>query len=407
MKFKPVNIVHVYYKPKDKKILVGRLALKEHKIFFEYDSSFINMGINLSPFKLPVKYGVIASVDSIFKGLFGVFNDSLPDGWGRLLLDRTLIKYNLLPGSLSILDRLCFVGEHGMGALVYEPEMESQSFLSDVSLDAVAEEIINFQKDNNDYYVEELLQLNGSSAGARPKVLMDIKDIAWLIKFPSSTDLKDIGPIEYAYYLMAKDAGLEVSDSKLFPSRKGFNFFGTKRFDRTKVSRIHMHTMSGLLHIDHRIPSLDYEIIMKTTMHLTRDMQEVEKQYRQCVFNVLAHNRDDHAKNFSFLMNEKGAWCTSPAYDLTFSFGPSGEHCSTVMGEGKNPSILHLLALAKSINIKKTDALKIISAVKLAVSKWNHFAKKASVSSTSIKLIDNTIRKIIKENFAVPAGLSH
>ena len=304
MKFDPAKVVHVYYQPQDRKILVGHFALKFHKIFFEYDPGFVEMGQSLSPFKLPLKSGVIPSVDTVFDGLFGVFNDSLPDGWGRLLLDRALVNRNVNPGTLSPLDRLCFVGSHGMGALVYEPEVESAPLSQHVSLDKIAEEIIEFQEHDDERYVEDLLKMGGSPAGARPKVLMNLENEHWLIKFPSGMDFKDIGAIEYAYHLMAKEANLDVSDAKLFSSRNGPGFFGSQRFDKTDNGRIHMHLISGLLHADHRMPSLDYEMIMKATMHLTRSMVECEKQYRQCAFNILSHNRDDHAKNFSFLMDK-------------------------------------------------------------------------------------------------------
>ncbi len=399
MKFDPVKVVYVYYKPTSDEIFVGRLALNNRKVFFEYDPGFIETGLNLSPFKLPLKSGVIAEADFTFDGLFGVFNDSLPDGWNRLLLDRALIKHNINPGNLSVLDRLCFVGSHGMGALIYKPEADHSPNIPHNSLDEIAEEIAEFQEHDNDNYVENLLNLGGSSAGARPKVLMHLENQHWLIKFPSQADPKDIGAIEYAYHLMAQDAGLDVPKAKLFPARKGLGFFGSTRFDKSDNSRVHMHTISGLLHADHRTPSLDYEMIMKATMHLTQDMKECEKQYRSCVFNVLSHNRDDHSKNFSFLMNPNGAWRTSPSYDLTFSSGPSGEHCSMIMGEGKNPGIEQLLELAKISSIKKSDVLKIIDEVKSSVSKWSSFAKDASVSTASSKLIDSAITKIIKENF--------
>lgn len=399
MKFEPTKVVHVYYKPKNEKILVGRLGLKSHKIFFEYDLGFLERGLNLSPFKLPPQSGVIPSKDFAFEGLFGVFNDSLPDGWGRLLLDRKLIKHHVNPGSLSPLDRLCFVGKHGMGALIYEPETESVPIISTVDLDEIADEIREFQENDEDRFVEDLLNLGGSSAGARPKVLMNLGDNNWIIKFCSASDPKDIGAIEYAYHAMAVKAGLDVPKAKLFPSRKGQGFFGTKRFDRMKNKAIHMHTISGLLHADHRIPSLDYETIMKATMHLVRDTRQCKKQFRQCVFNVLSHNRDDHAKNFSFLMDSEGVWSVSPAYDLTFSSGPSGEHCSMVMGEGKTPSISHLLELAKISNIKRSDALEIIDEVKLAVSRWPSFAKNAGVTQASSKMIESAIKKIVQESF--------
>ncbi len=173
MKFKPVNLVHVYYKPQKKKILVGRLALKSRQIFFEYDPDFLISGLALSPFQLPLKPGLIPSTDTAFDGLFGVFNDSLPDGWGRLLLDRKLIKHQLNPGLLSPLDRLCCVGSHGMGALVYEPETEHASSISTVDLDNISDEIQAFQNNHDDRFVEDLLTLGGSSAGARPKVLLN------------------------------------------------------------------------------------------------------------------------------------------------------------------------------------------------------------------------------------------
>ena len=395
MNVKPVDVVHVYYQPWGEKIPVGRLALKSRKIFFEYDPGFIKMGLNLSPFKLPLKSGVLSSVDTVFDGLFGVFNDSLPDGWGRLLLDRVLAKYNINPAELSVLDRLCIVGSHGMGALTYGPEVESTALSSYVSLDKFAEEIAEFQLHDNDRYVEDLLKAGGSSAGARPKVL----NKHWLIKFPSSIDVQDIGAIEYAYHLMAKDAKLDVPEAKLFPSRQGVGFFGIQRFDRNDTGRIHLHSVSGLLHADHRIPSLDYEMIMKATMHLTRNVRECEKQYRQCVFNVASHNRDDHAKNFSFLMDRDGTWCMSPSYDLTFSSGPGGEHCSMVMGEGKKPGASHLLELAKVSNIKKSDALNIIDEVKSSVKKWPGFAREAGVGDASIGLINSAITKIARQNF--------
>lgn len=399
MKFEPVKLAHVFYKPMDDKIFVGKLALINRKLFFEYDANFLKTGLDLSPFKLPLKAGVIAGNDFTFNGLFGVFNDSLPDGWGLLLLDRALIKHNINPGSLSVLDRLCFVGSHGMGALIYEPEAEQAPNIPNASLDEIAREIAEFQKYDDDKYVEDLLNLGGSSAGARPKVLMHLDNEHWLIKFPSHLDPKDIGAIEYAYHLMAYNAGLDLPKAKLFPARNGPGFFGSKRFDKTDNSRVHMHTISGLLHADHRTPSLDYAMIMKATMHLTKDIQESEKQYRVCVFNVLSHNRDDHSKNFSFLMDPKGSWQVSPSYDLTFSSGPSGEHCSMIMGEGKNPGIKQLLELAKISNIKKTTALKIIDEVTSSVSKWPIFAKDTGVSATSSKLINLAIEKIIKDNF--------
>ncbi len=395
MSIQSQNLVYVYYHKSETRQLMGRLLFKKKRIFFEYDPIFIKTGLELSPFKLPLKTGVIESTDRIFDGLFGIFNDSLPDGWGRLLLDRKLMNAGFNPGTLSPLDRLCFVGNHGMGALSYEPENPSttSSMLND--LDKIDSEI-QATLDENDAYVDDLLILGGSSAGARPKVLLHIDGEDWLIKFRSGLDPKDISAIEYAYHLMAKEAGLILPTAKLFPSKKGLGFFGVKRFDRKRGERIHMHTIAGLLHADHREPSLDYESIMKATLYLTKDIRQCEILFRNTVFNVLSHNRDDHSKNFSFLMDTQGNWTVSPAYDLTFSSGPAGEHSTMVMGEGKNPTKAHLLKLASVCDIKRDQALEIIHQVLYATQKWNAFSHEASVSKLQRKNIGEALSAICK-----------
>ena len=397
MSFRDQNLVYVYYHGSTHKILMGRLLLKSRQIFFEYDAAFIKTGLELSPFKLPLKAGVIESKDHTFEGLFGVFNDSLPDGWGRLLLDRKLMNVGLNPGTLSPLDRLCFVGTLGMGALSYEPENPSAISHITHDLDEIDREI-QATLDENDAYVEDLLVLGGSSAGARPKVLLHIDGADWLIKFRSQLDPKDISAIEYAYHLMAIDAGMIVPEAKLFPSRKGIGFFGVKRFDRNGDNRIHMHTIAGLLHADHREPSLDYESIIKATLYLTKDIRQCEIQFRNAVFNVLSHNRDDHSKNFSFLMDETGNWTVSPVYDLTFSSGPAGEHSTMIMGEGKNPTKNHLLKLAGTVGIKQDKALEIIDQVLSATRKWDAFAGAVGVSTIQTKNIGEALRMICKNS---------
>lgn len=397
--FENVSIIHVFFMRGREKIPMGRLALKDRKILFEYDAQMIQTKLELSPFMLPLKTGVMSCEDRAFDGLFGVFNDSLPDGWGRLLLDRKLMKMGVLPQNLSPLDRLRYVGNHGMGALVYEPEVETYLSHHYEDLDLISEETYQFQENDRDTFVDELFSMNGSSTGARPKIMMDIGDEKWIIKFRSMFDPKDIGPIEYAYHLMAIDANLHVPVARLFPSKIGQGYFGVKRFDRVKNDSTHMHTMSGLLHADHRIPSLDYETIMKATLWLTKDLRECEKQFRAAVFNILSHNRDDHSKNFSFLMNKEGEWSVSPAYDLTFSSGPNGEHCTTVMGEGRNPTQAHILKIAEIVGIKKARALEIINEVKEATLKWSEIASHVGVSAQSTSLIQKSLENVRKAFF--------
>lgn len=398
------SLLQVNYCNGKQTLPVGRLILSQRKIFFEYSPIFLKSGLEISPFKLPLKAGVFSCAEQIFDGLFGVFNDSLPDGWGRRLLDRKLMNLGINPNTITPLDRLKYVGTHGMGALQYEPEItgiSSQGQL--VELDLLADECAQFQIHDQSHFIDDLIVMNGSSAGARPKILVSIDPKTsqfqitnnnplythhdWIVKFRSSIDPLDIGPIEYAYHLMAKQAGLVVPEARLFKSRKGPDYFGVKRFDRTEHTFFHTHTLSGLLHADHRIPSLDYETVMKATYILTKSLAESEKQFRNAVFNVFAYNRDDHAKNFSFIMDEYGIWTVSPAYDLTFSAGPGGEHCTTIMGNGAHPGTTDLLKLAGIAKINEPLARSIIDDVRNAVSNWKQFADEANVSIQSSKNI--------------------
>lgn len=382
------------------------MAQKEGKIWFEYDAEFVRGKLKISPFRLPNESGVHAAKYQPFEGLFGVFNDSLPDGWGRLLLDRSLTALGIPFQSLTAIDRLAYVGKNGMGALVYTPEITfsevEEGFLN---LNQIADAIEEIQAGEPIAVLDHLRELNGSSAGALPKIVVaynaENDQIIhgqkvlpegfehWLIKFPSSFVQKDIANAEFAYAQMARAAGLEMADTQLFQGNLGRAYFGTKRFDRLGRQRLHMHTASGLLNADHRIPNLDYETLMQLVIALTNDMREAEKLFRLAAFNVFAHNRDDHSKNFSFLMDSEGNWRFAPAYDLTYSFGPGGEHSTTVMGEGKSPSKTHLLRLAEKFALK--GAHLIIDEVRDAINQWESFAAEAMVSKQTSKIISKAI----------------
>ena len=332
---------------------MGRLALQNRKIYFEYASSFLESGLELSPFKLPLSPGVKVCEDYLFEGLFGVFNDSLPDGWGRLLLDRKLMKIGINPQLLTPLDRLRYVGRRGLGALFYEPEIsDPPSFNIPNNLDLISEECFQFQEHDNDQYVDDLFLMNGSSAGARPKILVTLikdrfdlssnnplsKHNDWIIKFRSSIDPNRFGSIEYAYHLMAVEAGLDVPEARLFKSRKCAGYYGVKRFDRDHAEFFHMHTVSGLLHADHRIPSLDYQTLMKATLWLTRMSVNVKSNFGMPFLMSFRITGTITPKIFVF--SDAPKWRMegiAEAFDLTFSSGPAGEHCTSVMGEGKNP----------------------------------------------------------------------
>lgn len=404
MTYTPTELLTVYLDVSERQ-KVGRLALKDRRILFEYDPAFIGSGIEISPIKLQLKPGVFTCPDMIFDGLYGVFNDSLPDGWGRLLLDRTVEKHGINRRQLTVLDRLAYVGLHGMGALSYEPDRSAvKDDGSELALDKLAEESALVLAGENEEVFEELLRLNGSSAGARPKIVAQVsgdkKRIVhgsqklqsgfehWMIKFPSSQDPRDAGAIEYAYSLMAKDAGVDMPETYLFRAKKG-RYFGTQRFDRQGDQRIHMHSLSGLIHADHRNPSLDYDTILRVVLALTKNIVEAEKAYALACFNVLAHNRDDHAKNFSFLLNARNEWVFAPAYDLTFSYGPGGEQSTMVMGEGKKPGAEQLQALGKKHGLKNTP--NILARVQKAVFHWQKHADKAGVTAKSTTEIADKI----------------
>jgi serine/threonine-protein kinase HipA len=390
----------------DAEVKVGRMAQRRHQISFEYDGGFLNSGIQISPLRLPLKAGLQIATYQPFEGLFGVFNDSLPDGWGRLLLDRALAARGIAPQVLTALDRLAYVGRHGMGALVYYPEIGSDAGPDgELDLNALADEMIAVLEGEASNILDQLYFMGGSSAGARPKIMAGFDPVTsriihgqrhlmqeyshWLIKFPSSNDQKDIALIEAAYAQMAQAAGIEMMETKVFEGNRGRKYFGTKRFDRARNRRIHMHTATGLLHSDHKAFILDYEQLMRLALILNRDHREAEKLFRLAAFNVLAHNRDDHGKNFSFLMNEQGDWRFAPAYDLTFSAGPGGEHSTLVMGEGKRPTMDHLLRLGEKFSIK--DRKAILDEVREAVNLWGKFAGELGVSKESKALVEKTI----------------
>ena len=383
---------------------VGRLAIRDGIIYFEYDNAFLETNLEISPIKLPLQRGVIELPRTPFEGLAGVFNDSLPDGWGRLLFDRMLRAEGILPNEVTALDRLAYVGLNGMGALVYEPDESPNHYDEKINLVVLASQTERVLEGESGEVINELLALNGSSAGARPKAMIgvdserknishsagDLKDEFehWIVKFPNTQDGNDSGVVEYIYSIMAENAGLEMPATHLFPSQKGSGYFAVKRFDRDKNKRFHMHTVSGLIHSNYRFPSHDYEDLLALTSAITKDIREVEKMFRLAVFNVMAHNRDDHAKNFSFLMNEFGEWKLSPGYDLTFSNGPGGEQSTMVMGEGRNISRTHLEKLGLEAKLSKALIDKIIQKTSAALGNWKSLAKGYGVNKENIELIE-------------------
>ncbi len=407
MSFASVNTVNVGLDFGAGRQAVGRLAIRERKIYFEYDRAFIAGGLEISPLHLRLHPGLTSFDPVLFDGLPGLFNDSLPDGWGRLLFDRALRAQGTLPELANPLDRLAHVGRGGMGALVYEPDHGPAEAGGVIDLDRIAGDALSVLEGQADDVLAELLALNGSSAGARPKAMIGYNPETrlmmhgaallpegfehWLVKFANTQDGLDAGAVELAYSLMAKAAGVEMMETRLFPAKRGAGFFATRRFDRDGAARLHAHTASGLLHADHRTPSLDYEDLLALSAHLTRDVREVEKMFRLAAFNVLAHNRDDHSKNFAFLMNPNGEWRLSPAYDLTFSSGPGGEQTTMVMGEGKAPGVEHLKKLGAAAKLPAETVQDTIARTQNAVAEWSTHAKAQGVRVATIKRIESRL----------------
>jgi len=399
--------ISVFFNTNGSKVPVGKLAEMDGKIYFEYDQDFLSSGIELSPYKLPLKPGVHMCEDNVFEGLYGLFADSLPDGWGRLLLDRHFLKQGIRYEKITPLDRLGYIGDYGMGALSYEPVIESIEHSDKaLELDALASASLEILEGSQEDIIETLLSLGGSSAGARPKAViqLDVKDRTiihgaqslrsgfehYLVKFPSSLDSKDIGVIEYIYARMAEDAGIETSNVALLEGSRG-RYFATKRFDRIGDDRVHIHSVAGLTHSNFRFPVLDYDDLLILALHLTRDINEQLKIFRLAVFNLYAHNRDDHAKNFSFLLDENHNWKLSPAYDLTFSYGPGEEHSTTYLGEGRAPTKEHLIKLAEAHHIRK--AKEIIEEIESVVMNFKTYAKTYGLSKSSTKKINDILTK--------------
>ena len=400
-----IQTVNVFYHKFEQKLFVGKLASKDKKIFFEYDEKFISLEIHLSPYMLPLKKGLQVCEDRVFDGLFGVFADSLPDGWGRLLLDRHLMANGINFHDITPLDRLCYVGRYGIGALRYEPAIEEiKNFQEEIILDDLASSSLDILQGSSYEMLDTLLAIGGSSAGARPKIITQIdanNNIIhgsqtlqsgfehYIVKFPNSHDGINSGKIEYVYSLMAKKANIEIPNTKLLHTPNG-NYFAIKRFDRIDDNRIHIHSVAGLTHSDFRVPSLDYDDLLTLCFHLTKDLSEVKKLFRVAVFNLFTHNRDDHAKNFSFVLDANNTWKLSPAYDLTFSYGVGAEHSTTYLGEGKNPTIKHLEKLAIKHGIKEYK--QIIDEIKCSVMEFEKLANEFELG----KVERENLCKIIK-----------
>lgn len=342
--------------------IVGYVADIDGRISFQYDESWLKTGFTISPLSLPLSPAVYTNKKTLFSGLYGVFNDSLPDGWGELLVRRMLYKRGVDYDRLSPLTRLAIVSEKGLGALSYEPTFPQEDVQTISDLDYLAEEARKVLTDSASD-LDAIFAAGGSSGGARPKAHVTINGEEWIIKFPASVDLANIGETEYRANVLARRCGINVNEFKAFPSRRYKSFFGAKRFDRIDGRKVHVISLAAVLETTHRIPNMDYTHLFQVVERICVDQKDREEAFRRMSFNVIFGNRDDHSKNFAFIFDEKkGGYTLSPFYDITPTpYKP--EHEMTVNGNGK-PTEDDLLAVGKRAKLSLPKMKLIIEEIK-------------------------------------------
>ena len=398
---------------------------------FQYAPEFLVSGIELSPLMMPLgefPYEFPALARNTFRGLPGMLADSLPDRYGHAIIDAWLASQGRTAASFHPVERLCYVGTRGMGALEFEPATlgppTSKRAVEIASLVDLANRILDeraglggaFSGVDDQEAVNDILRVGTSAGGARPKAILAWNPKTgefrsgqvdagagfehWIMKFDGVTSTRDpelaspkgYGNIEYAYHLMAVEAGIEMTECRLH-REGGRSHFMTRRFDRTPGGRkIHMQSLGAIAHFDYRQPaSHSYEQAIQVMRRLELPRQDLEQQVMRAVFNVVGRNCDDHVKNIAFLMNRRGEWRLSPAFDISYAWNPSGEwtsrHQMSVNGKRDDIERDDLIALANAAQIKKARANELIDRVIEVVRRWPHFAAKADVADSQVKEI--------------------
>lgn len=341
---------------------IGTLQMtpERDRCVFEYDKDWLANGFSISPWELPLRTGLIYSKEKSFSGGFAAFEDSMPDGYGLYLLDRMLRREGRSLRELSPLQRLSLVGNAGMGALCYKPETNKENIAVTVDdFDEIQHKALDILSEKSDADASYLYYNSHNSGGARPKAVYKSADGSdWLVKFRHIYDPSDIGKTEYQYMNTAQKCGIDIPEIRLVNDR----YFSIKRFDIRDGHRIHTLTAAALLQSDFRTQSIDYANLLALTGYLTQDPAQVEQMFRRMVFNIVCINKDDHAKNFSFLC-ENGQWELAPAYDITYSpEGTRGEHATSVKYSG-NPSLENVISVGTGIHISRKRCLEIIEEI--------------------------------------------
>lgn len=402
---------------------------------FQYDPAFVGAGIEVAPLKMPVReapYEFPALPKETFKGLPGMLADALPDKFGNRLIDAWLAETGRSAGRFSPVDRLCYIGNRGIGALEFEPTVRKATRskkLEVAQLVDLANRVLSEREnlagrlggEDDAEALEDILSVGTSAGGARAKAVLawnrDTGEFRsgqvkvdegyehWLLKFDGVSNNRDkeladpqgFGKIEYAYYLMATAAGIDMSECRLH-HEGGRSHFMTRRFDRDERGRkVHMQSLGAIQHFDFNDPaSYSYEQAIMTIRDLGLGMDVVEQQYKRAVFNVVARNQDDHVKNISFLMGRSGTWRLSPAYDVAYSYNPSGswtrDHQMSLAGKRNDFTHGDLMVFASNVGLKSNRANQAIEEIVGAVAQWHEFAERAGVEHSDVSRIEKTFR---------------
>ena len=397
----------------DSPVLAGRLAYRERRGYFEYAPEFLQRGVNLSPLNLQWEPALQQAPIDPFNGLHGVFSDSLPDGWGLYLMDKVFRQNQMDPASITPIDRLAYVGTRTLGALSYEPD-EGARFeavpCAALSLSVVGREATDlYQGSVHDVMAHHAVH-GTPSAGARPKILIGLDGDAaitgsgnlptgyshWLAKFPTgqTDEQKSEGAIEYIYAELARRAGINMAPSRLIPGDNGNAYFLSRRFDRKPDNRRqHVHSVAGLVHADFRLPDFDYAELLKLCGFLTKSHAEKTELFRRMVFNVMSGNRDDHSKNFAFMLTDNGEWINTPAFDITWNTSVAGEHSMTLNGKGKHILLDDVLQLARNASIDRNAALRIVDETASTLGRWASLARQYAVPTDQVQDIQRYLTR--------------
>jgi len=421
---------------------VATIHWHENQGYFEYSKEFQHSGIELSPIMMPLSgksYSFSELSLGTFKGLPGMVADSLPDKFGMKLIDQWLERQGREVESFSAVERLCYIGERGMGALEFRPTVgikkEKTFDLQVDELVRLANEALSEKGNLNTNLdtrlgeldkekqkaVEHIISVGTSAGGARAKAVIAWNEKTneirsgqiktdegfsyWLLKFDGVSENKDkealsdpagFGVIEYAYYLMAKACGIEMSECRLL-DENGRSHFMTKRFDRLSGGdKLHMQSLCGLAHYDfNESGAYSYEQVIGLMRQLRLPQSQINEFYLRMLFNIVAVNQDDHTKNISFLMNQQGEWSLSPAYDITYCNGAkwTSKHQMTINGKTGDFTQSDLIKVALHADISKGKALKMLKKVVTIVRRWQDFVSESGLSDCAIRLPE--LRRLI------------